>query len=86
MIAINGHIQIFLNRRENIEKKKQTLPEDFFVVQILIRPLIIELIPLIITIYIYLTYCFFKQYFAFFMYVPIRDTEILHCAGNIRNI
>lgn len=35
---------------------------------------------------LYLIYVFFKQYFCFFMLIPITDSEILYCGGNVGNI
>lgn len=35
---------------------------------------------------LYLIYVFFKHYFCFFMFILIRDSEILYCAGNVGNI
>lgn len=35
---------------------------------------------------LYLVYGLFKQYFGFFMFIPIRNSEILYCAGNVGNI
>lgn len=33
-----------------------------------------------------LIYGFFKQYFGFFMFIPIRENKIFFCAGNVWNI
>ena len=63
------------------------LSEDFFLLQISKIALIITLCPLIRLLFLlYLIYGFFNQYFAFFMIVLIRDSEMLYCAGNVGNI